>query len=283
MIKFAASLILMAILAPPVLADTALDIIRRYNARPIAEKGWQSVDLDLMSGDIVTKHFGVVNAWLDAGDGTVNTLFLLQAPQGLRGTNYLLKEPRRQTEHLNVFLHLPVGLKQVITLKQNQLDEGLLGSDFAYRDIRWLLPEEGMRYELAGREILMGYAVSVVDAVPLPEAAEDVLWHSARFYIADSPVFLFGADYFRGEGASHQLLKQLRVHEITQIDGNWIATRMSMRVDQDRWSRITLNDVSFTAHGYAPEAFLPASLPELGTTLRETGAIPQADGGQAND
>ncbi|MFW2541022.1 outer membrane lipoprotein-sorting protein [Primorskyibacter sp. 2E107] len=263
-------------------AETALDLVRRYNARPIAAQGWQSVDLDLLSGDTVTRHFGVVNAWA-AAPGIVSTLFLLRTPEGLRGTNYLLKEPRDRTDVLDVFLHLPVGLKQVIALEPAQLDEGLLGSDFAYRDIRWLLPEQGMTYAVVGRDTIGGGAVTVIEARPDTQTAATVLWDHARFYIGDAPLFLMGADYFTEDATGETAMKKMRVDDIARIDGHWIATRMTMRVGADRWSRITLRDVEFAAKGYGAEAFLPASLPILGTALRETGAATLHDGGQADE
>ncbi|WP_425100863.1 outer membrane lipoprotein-sorting protein [Tropicibacter sp. S64] len=261
-------------LAGPALAEPALDLVTRYNARPIAAHGWQSVDLDLLTGQEITRHFGVINAWSAGGD-MVDTLFLLDAPEGLRGTNYLLQEPKGQPDRLDVFLNLPVGLKQVIALEPEQLDEGLLGSDFAYRDIRWLLPEVGVSYALAGEEVIAGLPVTVLDAEVSEDVAGQFLWDRARFYLSQEPLFLMGADYLAGDAP----LKQMRVEDLAQIDGHWIATLMTMRVGPERWSRITLKDVSFTARGYGPEAFTPAALPALGTTLRETGVIPVSEGG----
>ncbi len=281
----AAALLASASAAAPLGSEkAAMTLIRAYNDRPIPSAGWRRVTLDLWSGERITRSFSIVNIWSDLPDENgLGTLFLLELPTGLSGTSYLLKEERDRARNMEVFLHLPAGLKQVLSVEPSRFGEGLLGSDFGYRDLRWLLPVEGFRFRTTGQVTLIGHKVAVVEVEPTAERRNAVFWGLARLFIGRDPLFLFGADYYileRKTGPERKtgewrLSKRMRVESLAQIDGQWIATEMTMRGDGERSSKLTLNEVHFASTPRDPSLFVPENLPRIAARVRarETAAL----------
>lgn len=267
-----------SVAAPLGSEKAAMALIRAYNDRPIPSAGWRRVTLDLWSGERITRSFSIVNIWSDLPDENgLGTLFLLELPAGLRGTSYLLKEERDRARNMEVFLHLPAGLKQVLSVEPSRFGEGLLGSDFGYRDLRWLLPVAGFRFRTTGEVTLIGHKVTVVEVEPTEERRDAVFWGLARLFIGRDPLFLFGADYYVPESKTGEwrLSKRMRVESLAQIDGQWIATEMTMRGDGERSSKLTLNEVRFASTPRDPSLFVPENLPRIAARVRarETAAL----------
>lgn len=267
-----------SVAAPLGSEKAAMALIQAYNDRPIPSAGWRRVTLDLWSGERITRSFSIVNIWSDLPDENgLGTLFLLELPAGLRGTSYLLKEERDRARNMEVFLHLPAGLKQVLSVEPSRFGEGLLGSDFGYRDLRWLLPVAGFRFRTTGEVTLIGHKVTVVEVEPTEERRDAVFWGLARLFIGRDPLFLFGADYYVPESKTGEwrLSKRMRVESLAQIDGQWIATEMTMRGDGERSSKLTLNEVRFASTPRDPSLFVPENLPRIAARVRarETAAL----------
>jgi hypothetical protein len=257
-------------------APAALAVLSAYNRRDLGSPGRRHVLLELLTGSEVTRTFEVENAWARAADG-VSTLFLLTEPRGLRGTSYLLTEAGERQADMRVSLYLPAGQRQVLTLSPDNHDEGLLGSDFTYNDLRMQLPLGGYAYEVAGQTVLLGRHCWVVGAKPVtPDAARAVAWRSARLYFASDFPFLLGADYYDTAGDrldEHQALKRLRVESVEQRAGVWTATRITMHGRDGRSSVLTLTDAAFGLAETRPELFSPANLASVAEQVRAGGAL----------
>jgi|HubBroStandDraft_3_1064219.scaffolds.fasta_scaffold00306_7 hypothetical protein len=251
--------------AAEVSARQAPALVAAYNLRPFGNPGWRRVRLDLKSADAVTRSFTVVNVW-SRQERVVRTLFALEQPEKLRGTDYLLIEDPAEPSGMRVYLHLPAGRRGVLRIQPNAFGEGLLGSDFGYRDLRMGIPTAGCRLALGGRRTLGGEAVQVVDSVPEAAALREVSpWGRTRYYLAESAPVLLGADYFTGADDARPA-KQLRVLGYRRIDGAWTETRMVMSGQERRSSVLTLLDFKASVP-YAPELFAPAALPSAGARL----------------
>jgi hypothetical protein len=230
------------------------------------------VSLELIDGTEVTRAFTVVNLWDGEGE-SLRTLFHLEEPPGLRDTSYLLSEEGGTSpgESVKIHLFIPAGERRVLEIIPSDFDDGLLGSDFAYRDVRARLPVEGYEYQLLGQGVLSGQRVWVVETKPsTPATRETTTWSSARLFLARDFVFLLGADYFGAgdemSGAS-KLLKRMRVEGFSQEDGVWTATRMVMYRGTSA-SVLTLKEARFNGRDIDPAVLSPAALPSAGEYLR---------------
>jgi hypothetical protein len=241
-------------------ADRGLDLVEAYNARSFGNPGWRRVRLDLKSGETVTRSLTVANVWREEAGG-VRTLFVLERPEGLKGTNYLLVEDPRDPAGMGVFLFLPAGQRRVLTIQPSHFDEGLLGSDFSYRDMRMRIPTAGYRFRLTGRSRLRDQSAWAVEAVPASDAArQGASWGRSVYYLSETAPVLLGADHFQAASGA-QPSKRMRVHGLRRIDGAWTETRMVMTAAGGRSSVLTLEGFRVNVPGVEADLFLPERLP----------------------
>ena len=245
-------------------APGAAELVRAYNSRNLGAPGWRRVLLELITDDRVTKTFTVVNIWCEP-EGEVRTLFLLEGPEGLKGTSYLLRESRDQGQAMRVNLFLPAGERRVLDVAADDFDDGLLGSDFTYNDVRMLLPVRGHSYRVAGRARLLGEPAWVLESEPSagPSGGETP-WALARFYLASDFQFLLGADFYgpaEGLGAERTLIRRLRVESFKQENGVRTATRMVMGGPDGRFSVLSLQDAHFSVPNLDPQLITADKLP----------------------
>jgi outer membrane lipoprotein-sorting protein len=246
--------------APEEPANQALRLVEAYNARSFGNPGWRRVRLELKSGSTVTRGFTVVNVWQQQGRA-VRTLFLLERPDNLRGTNYLLTEDPDDPAGMKVFLHLPAGRRRVLSIQPSHFDEGLLGSDFGYRDLRMKIPTAGFAFRLLGRHRLLGRSAWAVEARPASaETRQGASWERSVYYLAQTDPILLGADHFRS-AADPAPAKRMRVHGVRRIDGAWTETLISMTAPDGRSSVLSLVDFRAAVADLDTALFSPEVLP----------------------
>lgn len=249
-------------------------LVKAYNSRNFGSPGWRRVSLELVTDGEVTRNFEVVNLWQSEGE-LVNTLFLLQEPRGLSGTNYLLTEDEKISDSLDMKVHLflPSGQRQVLEIEPSNFNEGLLGSDFTYSDMRMRLPVSGYRYRLVGEAVLRNEAVWVIEAEPSnPLTKQTSSWSNARFYLARDFQFMLGADYYavgENDKTAPRLSKSMRVDNFEQKAGVWTATRMTSYRSANHFSVLTLRDAHFKVAGMEPRLFSTEWLPILADKIRQ--------------
>jgi hypothetical protein len=253
-------------------APSVAKLVDDYNARNLGSPGWRRVLMELMTDGVVTRAFTVVNLWR-SDNNSVRTLFLLEEPQGLSGTNYLLQEERNTLPDMQVHLFLPAGERRVLEVAPSNFSEGLLGSDFSYHDVRMQLPIKGYRYSLKGQASLLNESVWVVEAEPsIDQTRETSSWSTAHLYLARNFPFLLGADFY---GKSEKgtttpnLLKQMRVQDLKQIEGVWTATRIAMYGQDKHTSVLKLMDAGVNSAKLDSDLFLPKELPGLSERVRQ--------------
>lgn len=251
----------------------AADLIKEYNSRNFGSPGWRRVFLELLTGADVTRTFTVVNLWEHDGE-TVKTLFLLEEPKGLSGTNYLLTEkPAASLPNMQVHLFLPAGERRVLEVAPDNFEEGLLGSDFTYNDLRMQLPLQHYNYIIVGESVLGSEPVWVVEARPSSQKAQQMTtWVFARLYFARRFNFLMGADYYissMSQKDEPRLNKQMRVESLQQIDGVWTATKMVMFGLENRASILRLKEAKFGLKEFDSSMLSPAELPKLADRIHQ--------------
>jgi hypothetical protein len=246
--------------------DPALKLVQAYNDRSFGNPGWRRVHLDLKSGATVTRSFTVTNVWREEGS-SVRMLFVLEQPEGLRGTNYLLVEKPDDPAGMEVSLHLPAGRRGVLSIQPSHFDEGLLGSDFGYRDLRMKIPTAGYQLRLLDRQRLLGHNVRAVEAVPVGEETRAAAsWARSVYYLAEDDPVLLGADHFKAATDS-KATKQMRVQGLRQIDGAWTETRIDMLASDGHSSVLTLQDFKASVPDLNATFFAPETLPTVAERL----------------
>jgi len=249
---------------------SADELIKAYNTRNLGSPGWRRVLMELITDNRVTSTFTVVNIW-DHFENEERTLFLLEEPGGLKGTSYLLRENRQSSPDMQVHIFLPAGERKVLEVTHADFDEGLLGSDFTYNDMRMLLPVKGWRYRVTGTTRLVNEPAWVIEAQPLNNSNERISsWSRIQIYLARNFQLLLGADFF----VNDEDKKQMRVQSFARENDVWTPTRMVMAASQQRFTLLTLKTAHFSTATIAPEFFSPDHLPLLGDKIR-TGWTPE--------
>ena len=258
-------------------SPNASELIASYNSRNSGSPGWRRVSMELFTDGALTRAFTVVNIWHVEKD-RAHMLFLLEEPKGLTGTNYLLQEQGDKPPEMEVHLFLPAGERRVLAVDPGNFDEGLLGSDFTYNDVRMRLPVQDFRYRVVGKSVLRNEPVWVLEAEPTSELTRrSRLWKHANFYLARNFQFLLGVDYFSGsadEQSSAPLLKPMRVESFKQINGAWTATKMLMFGSEGRSTALTLKDAQFGVANIDSSLFTVEKLPSLADKIRQ-GWVPE--------
>jgi hypothetical protein len=262
--------------ASPLLAGSgrpqpaAESLVRSYNARDFGSPGWRRIYLELKNHSRVTRTFSILHLWSQS-PREVRSLVHLEAPAGLKGTNYLLLESPQLTHGMELFLYLPAGQRRVLNVKPGRFDEGLLGSDFTYRDLLWRIPTEGYRLRLAGSSRMLNRDVWGVDVEPTkPETAATSSWSRIRYYLAQDPPLLLGADFFR-DAAATRPDKRLRTERLAQRDGVWTPTRLVMELDGGRSSVLSLRETAFSSGPFDPALFEADLLTSASERLESAG------------
>jgi hypothetical protein len=252
-------------------APDAAEIITKYNSRDIGSAGWRRVSMELLTDGALTRAFTVFNIWR-TDENRVRTLFLLEEPEGLSGTAYLLQELNKSAPEMQVHLFLPAGDRRVLEVDPSNFDQGLLGSDFTYNDVRMRLPMQGYRYRLEGKATLQKTPAWVLEAEPSSDVTrQSSLWKRARFYLACDFQFLLGADYSSASEngqAPPRFLKQMRVQNFEQRNGFWTATRMFMFSSDRRSTALTLLDARFGVTSIDSSLFEIDQLPFLADKIK---------------
>jgi Outer membrane lipoprotein-sorting protein len=261
--------------AAPAARPTAESLVQAYNARDFGSPGWRRIILELKNHGKVTRTFSIVHLWREAA-GEIRSLVHLEEPAGLRGTNYLLLEGPQLAHGMELFLSLPSGQRRVLNVKPGRFDEGLLGSDFTYRDLLWRIPTEGYRLRLAGRTRMLNRRAWGVDVEPVTEAARaSSSWSRVRYYLGHEPALLLGADFFRGEEARPG--KRLRTESFARRQGVSTPTRLVMQLAGGRSSVLSLHQTAFGSGRFDDDLFVPDLLPTA--TERVAASIAESRGG----
>jgi hypothetical protein len=250
-------------------APTADELVQAYNKRNEGSPGSRRVLMELITDNHVTSTYLVVNLWRDF-ENEKRTLFLLEEPDGLKGTSYLLRESTQSSPEMQVNLFLPAGERRVLTVAQQSFDEGLLGSDFTYNDMRMLLPVKNWQYRVIGKTSLANESAWVLEAEPVGNTERNA-WSKILFYLARNFQLLLGADFFAsndGNTGEEHSNKQMRVETFKQDNRVWTATKMTMAGPQARFTVLTLKDARFSSATVDPDMFSADRLPLLADKIR---------------
>jgi hypothetical protein len=245
--------------SPQTIGDRrATELIRRYNLRNTGSPGWRRVNVFFRSGNTATRAYTISNFWNTRGD-TSRMLFYLEEPAGLRRTRYLQVEDQTATQELGVYLYLPAGSQQVLTIAPGAHGQGLLGSDFSYSDLRLTLPVHDCTYRFRGTQMLAGRRTWKIESVP---SRHKPPWTRAILYFTQDRLFLLGADYYSSpeSSGSEMLLKSMRVEEFRDVGSVRTAVRMTMSARGGNSTSIVLQKASFGARAIPEEWLTPSTL-----------------------
>lgn len=250
----------------------AIEIIKAYNGRDFGSPGKRSVELDLKFNGKVSRSFQVTNLW-DQKETEVKTLFFLKQPENLQGTCYLLKEQINSEVDMGVHLYLPSGKRQVLSIAPDKFEQGLLGSDFGYNDLRMQLPLLGYRYQLIGKAEIHGFSVWIIRATQLSNnKKKSSTWAYTDLFITVGFPFLMRVEYYKypvpeTSNTDPALEKIMQVECLDIIDDVWTASKMVMYTAEGQSSELRLRNVRFKLENINPEIFKPESLPKMKTLL----------------
>jgi hypothetical protein len=249
---------------------TALEVVTAYNIRPIGSPGIRRVRLEIWNDTQLSRAFTIRNAWRRLDNKNVQTVFLLDAPAGLAGTAYLLEENNGSiVAPISVSLFLPAGRRRVLSLDSARLDEGLLGSDFGYSHLVWLIPTDGVEFTMIGSVDVEGEPCWKIGA-RAGKSARLTSSHALTYYLHRERALLIGADYGDGETSVGEPSRRLRVESYRQVGSAWTPTRMRMESASGR-SVLLLESIDELSVDH-PALFQRENLPVLADRFGELDA-----------
>ena len=133
-------------------------------------------------------------------------------------------------------------INRIIKIPSSMMNQGWMGSDFSNKDISKSTDIlEQYDHRLASREDIDGHTVYTVEAIPHEDAA--VVWGKEVLKIRDDFVVL-EEQYWDQDNV---LVKLMRTHEIRELGGRTVATRM--RIGKigapDEWTELRVSEVEF--------------------------------------
>ena len=163
--------------------------------------------------------------------GTVEkTVMSFQTPKDVSGVGYLTWEYEDKGKDDDMWLYMP-ALKKVRRISGSSKNDDFMGTDFTYEDMseRDLDKDD---HSLKGEEIVDGFPCYMIESVPKQKGEA----YSKRVIRVRQDNFIIAkVDYYDRQG---KLLKQLKVSDITQIDGIWTGQKMEMTNVQDSHSTL---------------------------------------------
>lgn len=247
----------------------AKELIRASNARVFGEFGYRKVRLDLRDGDTVAERFVTINVWRCL-EQDIRMFFYVVEPANLRGACYLVREHGNGFEEMDIHIRLPFGKASVLQVEASNFDDGLLGSDLSYFDMRVTFPGENADFDLLGTLLQDQQPRWVLECRnPLWPWARDLKWHRAVVTLDPKSLLLTSVDYYRESVAAP--IKRVRVLSFEQRDGVWTPTRILAYRSGTHNSLATLlnYDCNFTAA--AQLRFVPEELSVLRGFVEENG------------
>jgi hypothetical protein len=197
--------------------------VRRANDRWIGSTQLRRVELDIGSG--TTCRTMEVITLRHAQDGVGRTVTCVVSPTEFRNVNYVMTEWRGRIDPCDIKLYLPYGDSggTLLDLPPERRTEGLLGSDFAYDDLRiWLFEES---HEYTRKRVKKGRVVLEGRCVEAPSRVR----HGSRPFLVTldrTTCFVSAVDYLTSDGS--QVTRSYRADDARVVDGVGIAGRMTM-------------------------------------------------------
>jgi len=146
------------------------------------------------------------------GGQTEKTLIRFLEPADVRGTGFLTFDYRDRDD--DKWLYLP-ALRRSRRIVSSENARSFMGSEFSYADMTPPTVAD-FTFTIAGEEDINGVSCFTLEVVPLDEEIADENGFSRKVvYIGTEDFVIRRALYFDLDG---ELLKELTVHEITELD-----------------------------------------------------------------
>lgn len=239
-------------------------IVSKYNARQIGAPGLQRIRLDIGTGSSTTRTFDLARVF-SRRNSTTETIVVVTGTGPLVGTGLLIVE-QSGLGIKDIYVHIPVGDRQIKRLEPSRYSARLLGSDFAYRDLGWTLPTEGRRYRVtpdtAGR-VVGGTVLEVFESSSNGVSSGQ---YQQLVFSADATNLLAR----RSAGPKSLAAAPGRVFEVDHtecISGIATPTLISIREGND-WSRLTLLESRYFLGEVLPEELGPSRLLTIGESIK---------------
>src|SRR5262245_45394113 len=157
---------------------TAAEIVKQFNSRRFGQSGLREVTLQTSANGRFNASYRLIHYWsLDSGACT--SVFAVLEPDFLRGTSCLIRERSDGRVAPNVWLRLNTG-KDAIHVPPSRLDECVLGTDFCYRDLMFLIDQTGFRFAFLPSQAA-GQSVCRISAES--ESDSHAVWSRRVFHI----------------------------------------------------------------------------------------------------
>ncbi len=153
--------------------------------------------------------------------GDAKNLIRFTEPPEVRGVGYL--SLAQSGKNPDQWLYLP-SMKRERRIAGQERDASFVGTDFSYEDMEEF---DHTRYDvsLLGEESVDGQGCHVIVATPTNRSGASV-YDKKIIYLRKDILYVLREDLFRR--GDKEAGKRLRLAELEQIDGHWVARRMEM-------------------------------------------------------
>lgn len=118
----------------------------------------------------------------------------------MKGISFSLQEHRGKIEPFEVHLLIPYGLNIVRRVDSKRRCQGLLGSDFAYDDLKTWMYEEGQTFNKLGIDVQDGFPCDIIECKPMSESLRAFTkWTRKRTWVDKETCVIRRFEYFSDE------------------------------------------------------------------------------------
>jgi outer membrane lipoprotein-sorting protein len=177
-----------------------------------------------------------IKMWSERGEGKAKSLTRFTKPKNVAGVGFLV---HGEGEDAKRWLYMPRS-KKTRMIPEGDKNKSFMGTDFTYYD---LSPHDidGSVYEPVEEEAVDGIACYKVTGHS--KNLKDSLYGKVVQWVRKDNYVPIKVDFYDKSG---DLLKQSRVTDLQQIQGNWTPMKMQMHnVQIDHKTLMTIDEVEF--------------------------------------
>jgi outer membrane lipoprotein-sorting protein len=174
----------------------------------------------------------------DKGRDTWKIMFFTE-PADVKDTGFLTYDYRDPEKDDDQWMYLP-ALKKIKRIASSDQSKPFMGSDFSYADMN-KRDIENFNYKILKQDKVRGHDCWIIESIPKSDRVVMMYGYTKSILIVRKDIFMVvrGINFVR-EGKK---LKYFDTEELKQIDGIWVATKVTMRTVRGKQ---TLHKTVFT-------------------------------------
>ena len=240
----AATILLMAFVAPPAPLPTGQQILKNVNSRNEGQHVIQNFDLLLTNKKGKTQTRKTVIYRKDYEDQR-KSMFVFQSPSNVKGTGFMSFDYNSATKDDDQWLYLP-ALKKTRRISAASRGDYFLGTDLTYEDIKLGSKMSATDYTVKTLKevVLDGHKCYLVQSLPKSDKIKKELGYSKVLTWVDATLWMVRKSKHWDEAGN--LLKTIHIKSIEKVAGIWTIKKIeAVNIKTGHKTSITISKVDY--------------------------------------